>query len=206
MAENNKAQQLLRLHTRLLDGDRIASEEVVGLLLIRLSNELARKFPNTDKHLISDGVTDALLEYCTVPKKFDPSRGVPLDRFLSRAAWRNVANSVRGEKRRKLRESKALTPVRDEDEELVELDVTAGNMLQDQEKDRQHQAAQLLRMVENPVDKKILELRLTGERRTEEFARIMNIYHLPKESQQREVKRAKDRIDKFLQRSRKGVE
>ena len=49
MAENNKAQQLLRLHTRLLDGDRIASEEVVGLLLISLSNELARKFPNTDK-------------------------------------------------------------------------------------------------------------------------------------------------------------
>jgi hypothetical protein len=145
-----------------------------------------------------------LLEYCTGPKKFDPSRGVPLDRFLALAAWRNVANSVRGEKRRKLRELKALTAV--PDEELVELDVTAGNMLQDQEKDRQHQAAQLLRMVGNPVDKKILKLRLAGERRTEEFARIMNISYLPKESQRREVKRAKDRIDKFLQRSKKGVE
>jgi RNA polymerase sigma-70 factor, ECF subfamily len=204
MAESNKVQQLLRLHTRLLDGDRIASEEVVRLLLISLSNELARKFPNTDKHLVFDGVTDALLEYCTGPKKFDPSRGVPLDRFLALAAWRNVANSVRGEKRRKLRELKALTAV--PDEELVELDVTAGNMLQDQEKDRQHQAAQLLRMVGNPVDKKILKLRLAGERRTEEFARIMNISYLPKDSQRREVKRAKDRIDKFLQRSKKGVE
>jgi RNA polymerase sigma-70 factor (ECF subfamily) len=203
MAENNKAQQLLRLHTRLLDGDRIASEEVVSLLLIPLSNELARKFPITDKHLISDGVTDALLEYCAGPKKFDPSRGVPLDRFLARAAWRNVANSVRGEKRRKLGELKALMAV--PDEELVELDVAAGNMLQDQEKNRRHQAAQLMRMVENSVDKKILELRLAGERRTEEFARVMNISHLPKESQRREVKRAKDRIDKFLQR-RKGVE
>jgi RNA polymerase sigma-70 factor (ECF subfamily) len=204
MAESNKVQQLLRLHTRLLDGDRIASEEVVRLLLISLSNELARKFPNTDKHLVFDGVTDALLEYCTGPKKFDPSRGVPLDRFLALAAWRNVANSVRGEKRRKLRELKALTAV--PDEELVELDVTAGNMLQDQEKDRQHQAAQLLRMVGNPVDKKILKLRLAGERRTEEFARIMNISYLPKNSQRREVKRAKDRIDKFLQRSKKGGE
>ena len=204
MAENNKAEHLLRLHTRLMDGDRIASEEVVCLLLISLSNELARKFPNTDKHLVFDGVTDALVEYCTGPKKFDPSRGVPLDRFLALAAWRNVANSVRGEKRRKLRELKALTAV--PDEELVELDVTAGNMLQDQEKDRQHQAAQLLRMIGNPVDKKILKLRLAGERRTEEFARIMTISYLPKDSQRREVKRAKDRIDKFLQRSKKGVE
>jgi len=201
MPKGNKAEQLLLLHTRLSDGNRIASEELVCLLLDPLSNEIARKFPNTDMQLISDGVTDALLEYCTDPNKFDPSRGVPLDRFLAQAAWRNVANIVRGEQRRKAREIKASSAPA---EELVELDVTAGNLLQEQERRRQRQARELMQMVENLVDKRILELRLAGERRTEEFARVMNISHLPKERQRREVKRAKDRIDKFLERSKKG--
>lgn len=204
MAEGNKAEQLLLLHTRLSDGNRIASEELVCFLLDPLSSEIARKFPNTDMQLISDGVTDALLEYCTDPNKFDPSRGVPLDRFLAQAAWRNVANIIRGEQRRKAREIKASTSA--PAEELVELDVAAGNLLQDQERRRQRQAGELLKMVENLVDKRILELRLAGERRTEEFARVMNISHLPKERQRREVKRAKDRIDKFLQRSKKGTQ
>lgn len=202
MAKGNKVEQLLLLHTRLSDGNRIASEELVCLLLDPLSSEIARKFPNTDMQLISDGVTDALLEYCTDPNKFDPSRAVPLDRFLAQAAWRNVANIVRGEQRRKAREIKASTSA--PAEELVELDVAAGNLLQDQERRRQRQARELLQMVENLVDKRILELRLAGERRTEEFARVMNISHLPKEHQRREVKRAKDRIDKFLVRSKKG--
>jgi hypothetical protein len=75
--------------------------------------------------------------------------------------------------------------------------------LQEEEIRRQRQAAELIERVEDPVDKRVLELRLTGERRTKEFARIMNISHLPKDRQTREVKRAKDRIDKLLKRSRK---
>jgi hypothetical protein len=122
MAESNKAQQLLILHTRLLNGDRIAPEELARLLLSSLSRELARKFPHTDEHLICDGVTDALLEYCARPNNFDTSRGVPLDRFLARAAWRNVANIVRGERRRQAREKKAFFDMpADEFVELVPL-------------------------------------------------------------------------------------
>ena len=43
-------------------------------------------------------------------------------------------------------------------------------------------------------------LRLQGERRTEAFAEILGISHLSIETQRREVKRAKDRIDKTLRR------
>lgn len=52
----------------------------------------------------------------------------------------------------------------------------------------------------DPRDQQILALRLQGERRTEAFAEILGISHLPIEAQRREVKRIKDRIDKILRR------
>jgi RNA polymerase sigma-70 factor (ECF subfamily) len=201
MAKSNSTQQLLILHTRLLNGDRIAPEELVRLLLNPLSRELGRKFPHTDEHLVCDGVTDALLEYCAKPSNFDASRGIPLDRFLAQAAWRNLANIVRGETRRKGREKRAVFDL--PCDEFVELDPAAGNFLQEEEIRRQQQAAELLEKVKDSVDKRVLELQLKGERRTKEFARVMNISHLSVEKQRREVKRAKDRIDKLLKRSRK---
>ena len=52
----------------------------------------------------------------------------------------------------------------------------------------------------DPRDRQILALRLQGERRTEAFAEILGLSYLPIEAQRREVKRAKDRIDKILRR------
>jgi hypothetical protein len=201
VAKPTEAEQQLTLHHRLLEGDRAAPAELAELLLNRLARELARGFPYTDKHLIYDGVTDALLEYCARPTNFDDSRGIPLDRFLAQAGWRNIANIVRGEKRRKTREKKSGNDL--PADEVVELDPTAGNFLQEEEIRRQQQVAELLDMMENPVDRRVLELRLAGERRTKEFARVMSISHLAIDRQRREVKRAKDRIDKLLKRSRK---
>src|SRR5437899_1757123 len=107
MAEEPDTQSLIPLHHRLLEGDPVASEEVTTALLFRLVHEMQRKFPQTDVHLVSDGVTDALLDYCAKSAAFDPKRGVPLDRFLAKAAWRNIANLLRGERRRKVREEKS---------------------------------------------------------------------------------------------------
>ena len=56
----------------------------------------------------------------------------------------------------------------------------------------------------NPNDQQLLALRLQGVRRTEAFAEILGITHLPIETQRREVKRAKDRIDKMLRRRTGG--
>src|SRR5439155_13408712 len=102
MAEESDAQILLALHNRLLEGDRVASAELAEMLLPRLISEMERKFPKTDLHLLSDGATDALLDYCARPAAFDAGRCVPLNRFLAKAGWRNIANLLRGEERRKV--------------------------------------------------------------------------------------------------------
>ena len=197
MAKEPDAKCLLPLHGRLLKGDRVASEELAEALLSPLVNEMAHKFPMTDVHLVSDGVTDALLDYALKPLSFDPGRGVPLDRFLAKAAWRNIANSLRGEQRRKAREKRSLEL---NDEKVVELHPAMGNLLQNEPKDRRQQLDELGQSMENPIDKRIFELMATGERRTERFAKVMGILHLPLDQQRREVKRAKDRIDKVLRR------
>jgi RNA polymerase sigma-70 factor (ECF subfamily) len=154
-----------------------------------------------DEQIVADGVTDALLAYCTTPERFDGKRGIPLDRFLHMAAWRNVANSLRGEKRRKAREEQASCVF---GEPLVALDPAAGNLLQEEVAQQQRQQTRLMSMLPNQQDQQILALRLQGERRTEAFAEILQISHLPIAEQRREVKRAKDRIDKLLRRHRGG--
>lgn len=193
---------LLALHRQLLAGNRLASEEVASLLLAPLTQEVSSQFPHTDQALIWEGVADAILDYCARPHQFDEDRGVPLDRFLHMTAWRNVANTIRKEKRQKIREEKAefLSGTRP-----VELDSPVGNILQ-KEKTVQHQQqrAALMNVLHNAQDQQIFALRLQGERRTEAFAKILGITHLPLDAQRRAVKRAKDRIDKTLRRHTGG--
>jgi RNA polymerase sigma-70 factor, ECF subfamily len=188
---------LVRLHARLLQGDRVASEEIITLLLPPLSDEVGAKFPFADPHSVYDGVIDALLDFCTKPEAFDPARGVPIQRYLAKAAWRNLANSVRGEKRRKAREQKAM----DEPcNKTVELHPRAGNPNQKDSSNQKERYEDLMKALDSRVDQEILKLRLRGERRTTVFAQILGILHLPASDQRREVKRAKDRIDVRLKR------
>jgi RNA polymerase sigma-70 factor (ECF subfamily) len=189
--------QLLGLHRRLCDGDRTASEELAALILEPLVDAISRRFPRSDEQTIWDGVVDALLDYCARPAQFDAGREVPLDRFLHLASRRNVINLLRGEARRRAREETAHSDV----SAAVELDPTAGNILQ-QEKTREVQQQQegMMKRLSDPRDQQILALRLQGERRTEAFAEILGISHLPIEAERREVKRTKDRIDKILRR------
>lgn len=198
MPQRSDSAQLLALHRRLCNGDRTASEEIASLLLSPLVQNVSRKFSRTDEHTIWDGVTDAILDYCARPDQFDTTRAVPLDRFLYTAAWRNVANSLRGETRRKAREEKAGHAYA---EFAVELDPAAGNLLQEEEIEQLHrQQVELMSTLSGEKDRQILALRLQGERRTEAFAKILEISHLPMDAQRREVKQAKDRIDKILRR------
>jgi len=197
MPDPDDAQGLLWLHTRLLNGDRVASEELAELLLERLVCEVAGRFRGTDPQLVSDAVTDALLDYCARPSGFDPSQGIPLSRFLAHAARRNVSNLLRGERRRKTREEKWGESLAEKD---VELGASVGNPIQNEAQIQQQRLGGLAQALKDPVDKKIFQLRTQGERRTSEFAKVMGVAHLPKAEQRREVKRAKDRIEKLLQR------
>lgn len=185
------------LHDRLRSGDRLASEELARLLLCPLTEEMVRRFRRVDEQLAHDGVIDAILDYCTYPQQFDPQRDVPLDRFLATAAWRNVDNLLRGERRRKQRERKVGSEKREAD---VALDPAAGNIRREEQQRLDEGQAAMFAALDDPKDKEILALRLQGVRDTASFARILEITHLPIQRQREEVKCHKDRIAHFLRR------
>jgi RNA polymerase sigma-70 factor, ECF subfamily len=190
--------QLLEIHRRLCDGDRTASEELAELILDALMQGISRQFPRSDEDMRYEAVTKALLDYCAQPHRFAVERGVPLHHFLLMASRYDMLNLLRGEARRKAREEEAghlhATIA-------VELDPVVGNLLQKEENEQRHQLEEeMMSLLQDPKDRQILALRLQGERRTEAFAEILGISHLPIEAQRRGVKRAKDRIDKILRR------
>jgi RNA polymerase sigma factor (sigma-70 family) len=190
--------QLLVLHHRLCDGDRTASEELARLVLDALVEGIARQFLRSDEHMLYEAVTEAFLDYCARPCQFDEERGVALHLFLLMTSRRNMLNLLRGEARPKAREEEAghLYVYA-----TVELDPVVGNLLQKEENEQLHrQQEDMMSLLQDPKDRQILVLRLQGERRTEAFAEILGISHLSIETQRREVKRAKDRIDKILRR------
>jgi hypothetical protein len=120
-----------------------------------------------------------------------------IDRLLASASWRNVANLRRGEKSRKAREREVGTKRKELD---VALDPVAGNI---QREDRQRRQALLTAMFDalsDTRDREILRLRSQGEKRTSEYARILGIEQLSITEQEKEVKKHKDRIMKFLKR------
>lgn len=192
--------QLLELHRRLCDGDRTASEMLAELILEPLVEALSRRFPRTDEQIIWDGVVEAVLDYCTRPHQFDAERGVPLDHFLLMASTRNLQNLLRGETRRRARQEKVSASHLST---TVELDPVLGNLLQKEESEQlQQREEDMMHLLHDPTDRQIVALRLRGERRTEAFAEVLGISHLPIDMQRRQVKRAKDRIDKIIRRRR----
>jgi RNA polymerase sigma-70 factor, ECF subfamily len=192
------ASQLLVLHQRLCDGDRTASEELARLVLEALVEGIARQFRRSDEQMLYEAVTEAFLDYCARPCQFDEERGVALHLFLLMTSRRNMLNLLRGEARRKAREEEAGHLYADA---TVELNPVVGNLLQKEEIEQLHrQQEDMMSLLQDPKDRQILVLRLQGERCTEAFAEILGISHFPIETQRREVKRAKDRIDKTLRR------
>jgi RNA polymerase sigma factor (sigma-70 family) len=193
-----ESSQLLALHRRLCNGDRTASDALAALVLDLLVEQVARRYPHTDEQMIWDGVSEAFLDYCSRPHQFDERRSLSLDSFLQMASRRNVANILRSNVRRQRREE---TGARVYASAAVELDPVVGNLLQQEEIAQLHQQEEdFMNLLQDPKDRQIFALRLQGERRTEVFAAILGVSHLPVAVQRREVKRAKDRIDKILRR------
>jgi DNA-directed RNA polymerase specialized sigma24 family protein len=185
------------LHTRLCGGDRVASGELVRLLLPYLSAAVADGCPRIDEQLINDGVVDALLDYCATPGQFDPARGVPLEGFLRTAARRNVANVIRGERRRKGRERKVGSEKR---ELTVADDPAAGNIRQEDLARLAERRAAILAALTSPADRDVIVLWLDGVRDSSDYAAVLHITHLPTDEQRAEVERQKERILRFLRR------
>ena len=207
---DERTARIRSLHDRLCSGNagnglEAAVELFYRPLVERLNSR--RAFRRTDPEMIEDGVVDALLEYIQKPHTFAPAGGRTLDRHLQLAAERNVANFRRSETRRHRREGEAAaqksggTSGVKNPEGPVELHTPAGIVLSEEEaaklageKDR------MMALLSDPIDRRVFELQMAGERKTEAFAAAMGIGHLPVEEQRREVKWAKDRIGKLTRR------
>jgi hypothetical protein len=178
------------LHDRVLRGEISACAELLERMLKRLHHLLRRKYAARDPHVLAQAAEDAVLDYLAQPGVFDPTKGVPLDRFLLPRAERNVQDILRAEASRKDRETRYSG-------------ATAPRALNSAGRTRWRarvSVSAILAAAANETDREGLRLMLEGEHQTVVFARALGLSHLPKPEQAREVKRFKDRMLAALRR------
>jgi RNA polymerase sigma-70 factor (ECF subfamily) len=152
-----------------------------------------------DDTIIQDAATDAILNYAERPRQFDPAKS-KLFSYLVMAARGDLRNALAKQRRRERREVlhnrvEDLPLARNLVEEESESASGAGETTSLEEVRR---AVEMV--ITDPTDRRLVELMLDGERRTEAFANVLGIAHLANEQQRQMVKQHKDRLKKRLER------
>jgi DNA-directed RNA polymerase specialized sigma24 family protein len=106
MNRSTNARHSIGLHTRVIEGDRLALEQVVAELHGPLCHRLRRAFPRADTTDVADAATDAILTYVAQPHHFDEARMVPLGAFVYGIAARILRDRLRSHMRRSAREGR----------------------------------------------------------------------------------------------------
>jgi len=188
---------VLEFHRRLLAGDPVVSAEVAERFLGELVRDTRRALlPGDDEHMADDAAADALLGYIERPVQFDPARG-SLSRYLRMSARGDLRNLRAKEISRRRRLAPADVELvgevgnRDERQGVPRVDVARVEQLE----------AAALDLAQSDDERAVMNLMLDGERRTEEYARVLEIDHQPVDYQRRETKRMKDRLKKRLERA-----
>ena len=137
-------------------------------------------------------VPDAFMDYARCPRRFHSSRFKSLDRFLYTSAWRNVADSLTADARRRRREARFVreTAFHDGSPKFTDQSVGIGS----------NTTPWLLDVATDDSERQALKRWLLGERRTGPLAQSLCFDGLPVPAQRREVKKFKDRIRKRLAR------
>jgi RNA polymerase sigma-70 factor (ECF subfamily) len=196
-AEDPSQEALLVLHDAVLGGANTARITLAGLLL----SAMRRRFANRrelDQDDIGSIIGLSIANYLAAPDRYDRT-GAPLLAYL----YRDIDGDVRNEaaKRRRRPEVSA-------EGEILELRAPRGNQTVEDEVLERLDPLDLPRSVVQaalakvedlgPEDREILRLRCEGVRSVHVYAALLEIAHLPLEQQRREVKRRKDRLDKWL--------
>ncbi|MCA9972429.1 MAG: hypothetical protein KC425_19540 [Anaerolineales bacterium] len=163
---------------------------------------LTIRFPQAEAHMQESAVTDSLLNYQTNPNQYDPDK-LSLFAYLRMAAAGDMLNALDKEKRRARRLSnieelaiQQQLPKQETPSDALALDHwLAQHTHLSRQEILAHLDAELSR-----EDRQILLLVLDGVRASEKFAQVLGISHWDDAAQRQEVKRAKDRIFKHLQR------
>jgi RNA polymerase sigma-70 factor (ECF subfamily) len=195
----------LEIHQRLLADDVTAPAELAQVVLEEsviepLIQQLRRDFPKLNEpDLLYDSIIDALMNYIKRPSQFDPTKRSFLG-FLAMAARMDLLNALRQKQYWKKEISL----------EDVELPSGAGNIWVEEESlqdrfDSQKMWEEVCKLFPELRDLEILKLIMAGEKKTEAFAKVLQIENRSPEEQRKEVKRHKDRIQKRLERYGKAI-
>lgn len=181
----------LLLHDRLAAGDEDAIAVLFKSLVPILRRRLRYVFRDAPDATIADAIDEALVQFALDPSAFNPARGVPLDRFLCQASWRNVADILRVDRRRRDREA----TYAGRSAILRSVTRTPG--------DESGTKRRLLTLLATDAEREAVTLWLDGHRRPDAVARALGLTHLPASEQRLEVKRFNDRVVRRLARLRK---
>ena len=180
------------LHRLLVLGNVEATEQLTAALLSPLERDIRRAFPRVPRDVLATAAEDALLEYTMHPQMFDPTRGVPIERFLKFAACRNVMNLVQSEARRKARErayiQEALWTRAHREREGASIDRLAA-------------IRRILAVTNVGPERAAVRRWLNGDQSSDGIAATLGLVNLNSRQRREEVKRFKDRILKRLKRS-----
>lgn len=203
MAENSNLKELgERYHARLIAGDKLVTAELAETFFPALCASAERKYHYlADLHLVTIAAEEAFLAYLNHPEKFDPEKS-SLIGYLFMATRFNVID--------KLRASKKIFVGLDPStlEHMVEGEIAdpESKLIGEEEAEFAPSSPAMRRMfsvVTDPIDREVIKLMMEGERKTEAYAQVMNILHLPVAEQRIKVNQAKDRLKQALRRNLK---
>jgi DNA-directed RNA polymerase specialized sigma24 family protein len=182
---------LLELHVRVVDGDRVALNQLAGELWLPLCRRLRQSFPRAGADVVADASNDAIPTYAARPNGFDSSRGVPLDHFLYGIAARILRDRLRTDKRRDGREGDYAAHILQAYGHQVDDPATSRAAVQE--------VRRALALVCSPTEL-AAALAWLDEDDTGIVAVRLGVSHLRPEEQRREVRRFTDRVIKRLRR------
>ena len=189
----------LELHRRLLENDIVAPMEVCERYAEPLCDFLLYHSRRADEHACTSAAYTALLDYLRRPEMFDPAQ-LDLAAFLRMAARRDLSNLDRAEaKHHRHREPNFRVEDANVGGNHFE-DDPAMSLVRLDEQEIARRRMEAVRVECDEMESRILDLMLEGERSTKRYAAALEVEHSSDEDQRREVKRAKDRIKKRIER------
>jgi RNA polymerase sigma-70 factor (ECF subfamily) len=158
----------------------------MGPLATAIKHDL--KSDDDDAH---DASIDAVFEYLNEPSNFDPAKG-RLSTFLCSIAKRRAVDRLRANRARIGREEGFAA--------VVEVRATAPKERMERDIEARELWRRVQETVQDPRDRRALELILDGERSTNVLAETLGLSSLPADEWPRAVKRHRDRLVKVLGR------
>lgn len=189
-------------HRRILQDDVTAFAELCEQALPHLASFLQQIFPQEEAQQQEAVAIDTLLTYKAAPGKYNSDK-LSLFAYLRMAARSDMLNAIDKEARREQRQQPIDDPNIKGQLPTLDLLTDTGELEEWLQTQTHLSSTQILQKLDDDLDKtdkEILLLMLEGVRDTESFAEVMHISHLPLPEQRAEVKRAKDRLQKRLER------